>query len=73
MKILQVAFKVPYPPKDGGALAMLNMAIGYKDLGHVITVLSANTRKHFASIADFPDEIKEIADFHMVNVDTSVR
>lgn len=73
MKILQVAFKVPYPPKDGGALAMLNMAIGYKDLGHVITVLSANTRKHFASIADFPDEIKEIADFHMVNLDTSVR
>jgi polysaccharide biosynthesis protein PslH len=37
MKILQVTNKVPYPIKDGGAIACMNLARGFSLLGHKVT------------------------------------
>ena len=45
MRILQLMNKVPWPPKDGGAIACLNMTKGFSMLGHEVTVLSMNTSK----------------------------
>jgi glycosyltransferase involved in cell wall biosynthesis len=46
MHILQVCFRVPYPPHDGGAIAMYETARGLSEAGHTVTVLAVNTPKH---------------------------
>jgi len=68
MRILQVNNKVPYPTKDGGAIACMNLIKGFSHLGHELTVLSMNTRKHQIALKEIPDEIKELADFRLVDV-----
>ena len=46
MHILQVCFRVPYPPHDGGAIAMYETVRGLAEAGHTVTVLAVNTPKH---------------------------
>lgn len=46
MHILQLCFRVPYPPHDGGAIAMYETARGLAQAGHRVTVLAVNTPKH---------------------------
>ncbi|TVQ11817.1 MAG: glycosyltransferase [Bacteroidetes bacterium] len=72
MKILQLTNKIPYPPKDGGAIATLNMSRGLADLGHEITILGMNTSKHYFDLNDIPLEIKEVISFREVAVDTDL-
>ena len=68
MRILQVNNKVPYPAKDGGAIACMNLIKGFSRLGHDVTVLSMNTVKHHVLLEEIPDQVKDLADFRMVDV-----
>ncbi len=72
MRILQLMNKVPWPPKDGGAIACLNMTKGFSMLGHEVTVLSMNTSKHHIRIKDMPTELRRKADFRLVEVPASI-
>ena len=68
MRILQVTNKVPYPVKDGGAIACMNLARGFSHLGHQFIILSMNTVKHNISLNDIHESIKELAEFKLVRV-----
>ncbi len=68
MKILQVTNKVPYPTKDGGAIACMNLTKGFAFLGHDVTVLAMNTEKHHVALDEIPDSVKDYARFILVNV-----
>lgn len=46
MHILQVCPRVPFPPHDGGAIAMYDLAAGFVRAGHRVTLLAINTPKH---------------------------
>lgn len=46
MNILILANKMPWPPKDGGALAILNMAAGLSQDNNQVTLLAMNTSRH---------------------------
>ena len=46
MHILQVCPRVPFPPHDGGAIAMYDVAAGLVQAGHRVTLLAINTPKH---------------------------
>lgn len=72
MRILQLMNKVPWPPKDGGAIACLNMTKGFSMLGHEVTVLSMNTSKHHIRIKDMPADVRSKADFRLVEVPASI-
>lgn len=72
MRILQLMNKVPWPPKDGGAIACLNMTKGFSMLGHDVTVLSMNTSKHHIRIKDMPANLRSKADFRFVEVPASI-
>ncbi len=72
MRILQLMNKVPWPPKDGGAIACMNMTKGFSMLGHEVTVLSMNTSKHHIRIKDMPPHIRSKADFRLVEVPASI-
>src|SRR6056297_1896745 len=68
MKILQVTNKVPYPPKDGGAIACMNLISGFALLGHEVTVLAMNTEKHHIDESEIPESVEDWAEFHLVDV-----
>ena len=46
MHILQLCPRVPFPPHDGGAIAMYDVASGLIRAGHRVTLLAINTPKH---------------------------
>ncbi len=72
MRILQVTNKVPYPVKDGGAIACMNLTRGFAVLGHQVTVLSMNTAKHHIDISEIPESIKDWAEFRLVDVPAEI-
>lgn len=72
MRILQVNNKVPYPTKDGGAIACMNMIKGFAHHGHEVTVLSMNTLKHHVTPEELPDAIKDLADFRFADVPAKI-
>lgn len=46
MHVLQVCYRVPYPPHDGGAIGVYEIIRGVSEAGHHVTVLAVNTPKH---------------------------
>ncbi|RZK47330.1 MAG: hypothetical protein EOO59_18000, partial [Hymenobacter sp.] len=72
MHILQLCPRVPYPPHDGGAIAMYETARGLAQAGHRVTVLAINTPKHHQP-ADVLDHLGPNVRLVTVDVDTRIR
>ncbi len=70
MKFLQLTNKVPYPPRDGGAIASLTLARELAAAGHDVTMLAMNTSKHFLAEPKIPDVSFSLI---TVPVDTTIR
>ncbi|HSZ71352.1 MAG TPA: glycosyltransferase, partial [Cytophagaceae bacterium] len=68
MKILQICFRVPYPPHDGGAIAMYDILYNLSRKGHEVQVLAVNTPKHFQK----DDVLKGVARLKTVYIDTTI-
>jgi glycosyltransferase involved in cell wall biosynthesis len=73
MKILQLTNKVPYPPRDGGAIASLTLARELVRAGHDVTVLAMNTSKHFVSEQSTEGKPAEDIRWEIIPVDTTIR
>jgi len=73
MKILILTNKLPYPPRDGGSIATLNMMTGLSDAGNQITCLSLNTAKHPYALEQIPEEIRKKILFLGVDCDCSIK
>jgi polysaccharide biosynthesis protein PslH len=72
LNILQICFRMPYPLKDGGAIAMYYMTKGFYDNGCNLTLLVPITSKHDLEINDLPLEIRKMADIHTVKINTDI-
>jgi hypothetical protein len=59
MKILVLTNKLPYPPRDGGSIATLNMMKGLQLAGNKVTCLAINTLKHNFPVEEIPSELLE--------------
>jgi glycosyltransferase involved in cell wall biosynthesis len=73
MNILQLCNKAPYPPKDGGAIAILNLSKAFADNGHRVTVLAMNTTKHNVNAESIPGKYSSKIDFIYVPADTRIQ
>jgi glycosyltransferase involved in cell wall biosynthesis len=73
MNILILANKMPYPPNDGGTIATLSMAKAIARLSNKVTLLAMNTFKHNYKVTDIPKDLRELIDFHTVEVDTKIK
>ncbi len=72
MKILQITNKVPFPEKDGGAIACMSLLKGLSLSGHDITLLAMSTLKHHITVDELPAGIRKLADFRFVDVPAPV-
>ncbi len=73
MKILQLCNKVPFPPKDGGALAIWNLSKGMVQQGIELYILALNTSKHPISDFQVPEKYKEKIQIEAVDIDTRIK
>jgi polysaccharide biosynthesis protein PslH len=73
MRILQICNKVPFPPKDGGCIAMNNLTQGLLNEGHEVKVLAINTPKHFTNVNLLSPEYISRTNIETVFIDTSVK
>lgn len=72
MKILVITSRIPFPLKDGGAIATYNQLFSFFKSGAEVTIFSLNTLKHYVT-----DDVvrKEFSNFSSVithKIDTSV-
>ena len=58
MKILIITNKLPYPPKDGGAIATFYLAENLADFAEKVDILAMNTSKHFLTQKIFLIQLK---------------
>ncbi|GAB4405523.1 MAG: glycosyltransferase family 4 protein [Bacteroidia bacterium] len=72
LRILMVCIRNPWPPVDGGSLAMYNMMKGFHKAGHDVTAFSMNTPKHSINLRDMPEAVRLLGEFYSVDVDTEV-
>lgn len=73
MNILQLCKKSPYPANDGESIAILQISKGLVDQGHHVYVLAMNTPKHYCPAEAYPDDLKSIISFYLVDHDTSIK
>jgi polysaccharide biosynthesis protein PslH len=73
MRILQICNKVPFPPKDGGSIAMNNLTMGLLAEGHQVKVLAISTPKNFVELEKLPAEYKALTNVEIVFIDTGVK
>lgn len=72
MQILILTNKLPYPPKDGGAIATLNLALGLNRLDNRIDLLVINTSKHYFPINEIPESISLQLNINDIYIDTNL-
>jgi glycosyltransferase involved in cell wall biosynthesis len=73
MKIFQICNKSPYPPSEGGPIAMNTITMGLLEAGHQIKILTANTPKYFISPKKIPEDYLKKVDYESVYINTNVR
>lgn len=71
MRILQLCPKVPWPPDDGGRVAMRVLGLSLLEAGAGVRTLSLNPRKHRTEASALPAEAGPLR-VEAVDVDTSV-
>ncbi len=73
MRVLQLCNKPPYPPLDGGCLAMHSITEGLLSEDIDITVLAINTSKHPFDKENVPQQYIDETKFQTSFVDTGVK
>lgn len=73
MKILFLCNKSPYPPKEGGPMAMNANIEGIINAGHQVKVLALNTNKYFVKLNEIPQEYIDKTKIEFVYQDLSIK
>ncbi len=72
MHVLQLCYKPPYPPVDGGTLAMNSVTQGLMASGHKVKVLSVCSDKHPVRSDALETQYKDATGFEAVYIDLSI-
>ena len=72
MKILQLSYRLPFPPKDGGAIGIYNITKAFHESGNKVTLLSFNTQKHFVEPNKIDASFKKLCQLHLVYKNTNL-
>ena len=73
MKVLQLCNKPPYPPVDGGTMAMNSITQGLLQEGCKVKVLTVVTDKHPLDTAALPEDYRKATRIEGVYIDLGVK
>ncbi|HEY0261860.1 MAG TPA: hypothetical protein VGB95_02460, partial [Chitinophagales bacterium] len=63
MRILQLANKMPYPPKDGGALGIHIFTEGLLQVGNEVKMVAVNSPKLFTPLSEIDETYRAKTNF----------
>ena len=72
MKILFLCNKSPYPPIEGGSIAMNTLINGFVDAGHQVKVLAVSSNKFKISEKDIPQSYYDRTGLELVYINLKV-
>ena len=58
MNILMLCNKSPFPPSEGGPMAMNSIVMGLLEAGHKVKILAVNSEKYHIKEKDIPKNYK---------------
>ncbi len=73
MNILLICNKSPWPPREGGPIAMNAIIEGLIDAGHKVKVLAINSYKYNIDKASIPETYKNSTNIELVYIDLKIR
>jgi glycosyltransferase involved in cell wall biosynthesis len=73
MRILFLCNKSPWPPKEGGPIAMNMLIEGLLEKGHQIKVLAVNSFKYNIDLKAIPSEYRQKTGIELIPVDIRVK
>lgn len=73
LKILQICHKMPFPPNDGGSIAIYNTTIGLIENDVNVNLIAINPSRNNIDEDILPPEFKKITRFQSVSVDTRIK
>jgi glycosyltransferase involved in cell wall biosynthesis len=73
MKILLLCNKSPWPPAEGGPIAMYAMITGLIRAGHTVKVIAANTNKYHVDPESVPEDFQKQTDIEFVDIDLTIK
>lgn len=73
MKILQLCIRVPYPPADGGTIAMHSLGQSLIKRGAEVKILAMNTSRHHVKLDSLPADYKTKTRIETVDIDTRIK
>lgn len=73
MKILLLCNKSPWPPTEGGPMAMHMIISGLLDAGHEVKVLAINSNKFFTKPESIPEDFRKRTNIEFEYIDLSVK
>jgi len=73
VRILQLCIRVPYPPVDGGSIAMYHLQRALHENGATLKVLSFNTIKQMADIEKLDREYREMTRIEGIYLDNRIK
>jgi glycosyltransferase involved in cell wall biosynthesis len=73
MKVFFICNKSPFPPREGGPLAMNANIQSLLKAGHKVKVLALNTNKYFIRDSEIPEEYHEKTGIEFVYTDLSIK
>ncbi len=73
LNFLFICNKSPWPPREGGPIAMNNIIEGVIEKGHKVKVLAINTNKYNFNPKDIPSEYKEKTKIELVYIDLGIK
>lgn len=72
MNILVLCNKSPFPPSEGGPMAMNSIVMGLIEAGHKVKVLAFNSEKYHVDINDVPLDYRKKTRIEFVDVNLKV-
>lgn len=72
MKILQLCYKPPYPPSDGGSMGMHSLTTGLLNNNHKVKIIAFNSYKHPCSLDKLPKDYVEKTRFETIFIDLRI-
>ncbi len=73
LNVLFICNKSPWPPREGGPIAMNNLIEGVINKGHKVKVLAINTNKYNFDPKEIPTEYKDKTNIELVYIDLGIK
>ncbi|MBR5663579.1 MAG: hypothetical protein IKX01_02460, partial [Bacteroidales bacterium] len=73
MNILLLCNKSPYPPSEGGPMAMNSVITGLLEAGHTVKVMAFNSNKYHVDIDSIPEDYRKKTRIEFIDIDLKIK